>query len=102
MSKRSERFKTSEIAQVEVYGHVGIMVADLCNLSQTGAFLKLRKQGFMPQKGDLVNITVNLSSLNRIHNIDGEVIWTHDLGLGISFINKDDVLERMLAKASSF
>lgn len=102
MSERSQRFKTKETAYIEVYGHAGVLTAELCNLSQTGAFLKLKKDDFIPRKGDLVNITVHLSSVSKSHNIDGEVIWTQDLGLGICFINKNEVLERMLAKASTF
>lgn len=102
MNDQRKRFKTNETAQIEVYGQAGVIMAEMGNLSLTGAFLKLVQHEFLPKKGDLVNITVHLTSLNRVHNVDAEVVWTENLGLGICFINKEDVLERMLAKASAF
>ncbi len=102
MSGTAKRFKTKETAQIEVYGHIGVLVASLKNLSQTGAFLEVSSGDYVPQKGDLLNMTVQLGSLQRTHNVTAEVIWSKGLGLGICFINKDEVLERMMAKGSSF
>ncbi|WP_415063282.1 PilZ domain-containing protein [Bdellovibrio sp.] len=102
MGGTAKRFKTKETAQIEVYGHIGILVASLKNLSQTGAFLEVSLGDYVPQKGDLLNMTVQLGSLQRTHNVTAEVIWSKGLGLGICFINKDEVLERMMAKGSSF
>ncbi|MEK2646632.1 PilZ domain-containing protein [Bdellovibrio sp. BCCA] len=98
----AKRYKTKETAQVEVYGHIGILVANLKNLSQTGAFLEVSQGDYVPQKGDLLNLTVNLTSLRRTHNVAAEVVWSKGLGLGICFIGKDQVLERMMAKGTSF
>ncbi|WP_374075234.1 PilZ domain-containing protein [Bdellovibrio bacteriovorus] len=98
----AKRFRTKETAHVEVYGHIGILVANLKNLSQTGAFLEVSQGDYVPQKGDLLNLTVNLTSLRRTHNVAAEVVWSKGLGLGICFINKDQVLERMMAKGTSF
>ncbi|WII72802.1 PilZ domain-containing protein [Bdellovibrio sp. 22V] len=98
----AKRYQTKETAQIEVYGHIGTLVANLKNLSQTGAFLEVAQGDYVPQKGDLLNMTVNLKSLRRTHNIAAEVVWSKGLGLGICFINKDEVLERMMAKSSGF
>lgn len=98
----AKRFMTRETAQIEVYGHVGLLVASLRNLSETGAFLEVAKGDYVPKKGDLLNMTVNLDTLDRIHNVAAEVVWSKGMGLGICFINRDQVLERMMAKSSSF
>ncbi|UOF01017.1 PilZ domain-containing protein [Bdellovibrio bacteriovorus] len=98
----AKRFLTRETAQIEVYGHVGLLVASLRNLSETGAFLEVAKGDYVPKKGDLLNMTVNLDTLDRIHNVAAEVVWSKGMGLGICFINRDQVLERMMAKSSSF
>lgn len=98
----AKRFLTKERAHIEVYGHIGILEAELKNLSITGAFLEVSQGNYVPQKGDLLNMTVKLGSLQRTHNMAAEVVWSKGLGLGICFINKDQVLERMMAKSSSF
>lgn len=98
----AKRFRTKEMAHIEVYGHIGILVAKLRNISQTGAFLEVSQGDYVPQKGDLLNLTVKLDTVERTHNVAAEVIWSKGLGLGICFIHKDQILERMMAKTSSF
>lgn len=98
----AKRFQTKETAHIEVYGHMGIVVANLRNLSQTGAFLEVSTGSYVPKKGDLLNMTVALRAPQRTHNVAAEVVWSKGLGLGICFINKDEILERMMAKGSSF
>lgn len=102
MSDTAKRYLTKETAQIEVYGHIGVLVANLKNISQTGAFLEVQQGNYVPKKGDLLNMTVTLGDLKRTHNVSAEVVWSSDLGLGICFINKDEILERMMAKGSSF
>lgn len=98
----AKRYPTKEVAQLEVYGHIGTLVANVRNLSTSGAFLEVSKGEYIPKKGDLLSMTVKLSSLHREHNVSAEVIWSSGLGLGICFINKGEVLERMMAKSSTF
>lgn len=98
----AKRFSTKEKAHLEVYGHIGTLIAKVTNLSQTGAFLEVSTGNYVPQKGDLLNMTVRLDTLRREHNIAAEVVWSRGLGVGICFINKGDVLERMMAKSTSF
>lgn len=99
---KAKRYRTREIASIEVYGHIGIVSAKLENLSLTGAFLEIAKGSYVPQKGDLLNLTVNLSSVRKSHNLAAEVVWSRGMGIGICFINKGEVLERMMAKADGF
>ncbi len=98
----AKRFETKEKAFIEVYGHIGVLGAHLRNLSETGAFLEVSHGDYVPQKGDLLNLTVQLDSLKKTHNVSAEVVWAEGMGLGICFINKDEVLERMMAKALGF
>ena len=61
----AKRFQTKEKALIEVYGHIGTLGAHLRNLSQTGAFLEVSNGDYVPQKGDLLNLTVTLESLKK-------------------------------------
>ena len=97
----AKRFSTNEKAHVEIYGHSGSVYANLRNLSQTGAFLEVSKGNYVPRKGDLLNLTVALTSLQKSHNLAAEVVWSRGLGLGVCFITKDEVLERMMAKSGA-
>jgi hypothetical protein len=99
---KAKRFATREKANIEVYGHIGTLAARLRNLSETGAFLEVSHGDYVPQKGDLLNLTVELSTIRKTHNVAAEVVWSKGMGLGICFINKDEVLERMMAKAGAF
>lgn len=100
MSSTAKRFPTKETAQLEVYGHIGTLVANVKNLSASGAFLEISAGDYVPQKGDLLSMTVRLDSLRRQHNVTAEVVWSKGFGLGICFINKGQVLERMMAKSA--
>jgi hypothetical protein len=102
MDKVSKRYKTKEKAVIEVYGHIGTLAASLRNLSETGAFLEVSHGDYLPQKGDLLNLTVELQSIHKTHNLAAEVVWSKGKGLGICFIGKDEILERMMAKAGVF
>lgn len=98
----AKRYPTKEVAQLEVYGHIGTLVANIRNLSASGAFLEVSEGDYVPKKGDLLSMTVRLSTLQREHNVSAEVVWSKGLGLGVCFINKGEVLERMMAKSSGF
>jgi len=97
---KSKRHATREKANVEVYGHRGILSASMKNLSGTGAFLEVKEGDYIPKQGDLVNVTVTLDRINRTHNVDAQVIWSKGMGMGVCFISKDEVLERMMAKTN--
>lgn len=101
MDRSAKRFKTKEKAQLEVYGHVGVLQAALGNISTTGAYLELSQGDYIPRKGDLISMTVPLETLKKSHHIAAEVIWCDGPALGVCFIQRDEILERMMAKASS-
>ncbi len=90
------RYETREKASIEVYGKSGNFVAQLKNLSVTGACLEWVHEDVNLIKGDLVRITVVLRAINRRHNVSGEVVWTEGKITGINFIKSSDVLEKLM------
>lgn len=94
-SMPKKRFQTKEPAQIEIYGKFGRIYCKMGNLSKTGAFFEIISSNFMPRQGDLVRITVHLKQLNRVHTMDGEVIWCKGLGLGLMFIKKEELFEKL-------
>jgi hypothetical protein len=92
------RYTTKEKASVEIYGRSGNFIADLKNLSVTGACLEWAHGDMSLQKGDLVRMTVVLRALNRRHNLNAEVVWIEGGKTGINFIKADEVLEKMMEK----
>lgn len=98
----SERYATHENVQIQVYGQGTHLQGFLKNLSRTGAGLEIvsREQGL--QKGDLVSLTIELSSLSKTHSVDAEVIWTGAQGVvGVVFMKQSEVFSKMIVKASS-
>lgn len=87
----ARRFSTQEMAQIEVFGKDGKILTKMGNVSYTGAFFEVISSNFMPQNKDIVRITVNLRSVNKTHVIDAEVVWSKGLGLGVQFLNRDQL-----------
>ena len=97
----ARRFLTQELAQIEVFGKAGKVLTKMTNVSVTGAFFEIINSPFMPRKDDLVRITVNLRAVNKTHILDAQVVWNKGLGLGVQFINRDELnrkISRMLSK----
>jgi hypothetical protein len=99
--ERAERFNTSEIAKVIVYGRSVEMVAKLKNVSATGALFELINGDYLPKSGDFVHIVIHLHALKKTHEIDGEVVWNEGMGFGIAFIKKDQLISRMMARTAA-
>lgn len=95
---KAQRFETSEIAHVEIYGRPGRLGARMKNISSTGAFLQLNGGSLRPGKGDLIRATVHLHTLGRSRTVDAEVVWSSGTGFGISFLRKNQLLERMFQR----
>lgn len=91
----SQRYTTSEIAQIEVYGRLDRLVSKMTNLSMTGAFLEMQDGKKPPRKGDLIRATFHFRSLGKTRILDAEVVWTNEEGFGISFLKRDQLLSRM-------
>lgn len=97
----SKRFNTKEMAQVEVYGRMGKVFCKMSNLSASGAFLEIINSNYMPRSGDLVRMTILLRQINKTHVIDAEIIWSRGLGLGINFLKKSDLVEKLSGRLSA-
>lgn len=93
----TERHSTRERAYLEIFGRMGTLIAEMKNLSLTGAFLEILQGDYIPQKGDLLRITVPLESLGRTHSVNAEVVWGKSLGVGICFLNREETMTKMLA-----
>jgi hypothetical protein len=101
MEISAKRHTTSELAQIEIYGRNGKTNARMKNLSATGAFLQTSPGERVPRKGELVRATVQLQSLGRAHSVDAEVIWSAGTGFGVTFLKKNQLLEKMFQRSSS-
>ncbi len=98
----ARRFLTQELANLEVYGKEGKILAKMANVSVTGAFFEIINAAQMPRKNDLVRITIILRALNKTHVIESQVVWSKGLGLGVQFLTRDDMnskLSLLLSKA---
>ncbi len=98
MSTLTQRFVTNEKANIEVYGRKSNVAATLKNLSQTGACLTWAQEGVRLETGDLICITVVLGEVKKLHRVNAEVIWRREKETGISFIAKDQLVERFVSK----
>ena len=94
----ANRYPTKEKAAIEVYGRGENFIADVRNLSVTGALLEWPHRDIALQKGDLVRITVILRALRRRHYLNAEVVWTEGGKSGVNFIKADQVLEKLMEK----
>ena len=92
------RYLTKEKATIEVYGKSGNFIAQLENISMTGACLQWALEEIPLTKGDLLRMTVVLKAVNRKHNLSAEVIWNEGKKMGVSFIKSADVLDKMMEK----
>lgn len=97
-----KRFLTKEHAQLEIYGRLGKIYCRLTNLSQTGAFLEIVNAKYTPKPGELLRMTILLRQVNKTHTLDAEIVWSKGLGLGITFIKKDQLFEKLSARPPSF
>jgi hypothetical protein len=89
---------TKEKASIEIYGRSGNIIANLRNVSLTGACLDWTQDDVPLQKGDLVRVTVVLKALNRRHNLSAEVVWREGKASGVNFIKSEEVLEKIMER----
>jgi hypothetical protein len=92
-----ERYLTQEKAYLEIFGRMGTLIAEMKNLSITGAFLEILKGDYIPQKGDLMRVTIPLESLGRTRSVNAEVVWGKSLGVGICFLSRQETMTKMLS-----
>lgn len=98
---RAERFETNERASLEIFGSSSSTVAELRNISVTGACLEWEDNGFQLSEGDLVRMTVDLQSLNRQHKVSGEVVWIDGRTTGVQFLKPNELVERIVGRTAA-
>lgn len=97
----AQRYNTKETAQIEVYGRNGKVFCKLGNLSESGAFLEIVNSNYVPRSGDLIRITVLLRQLNKTHVVDAEIVWARGLGLGICFLKRTQLVEKLSSRVTA-
>jgi PilZ domain len=93
----AKRFQTNEEISIEIYGQISSLLGKMKNLSKTGARLDIVFGQTIPKQGELLNLTVHLASLDKIRKFDAEVIWHRGNSVGISFISKAKVIEKLIS-----
>lgn len=94
-----KRFDTTERASIQVIGQIGLVTANLKNLSKSGACIEWESEGaVLLRKGDLVSLTVSLMALGKRYNMSAEVIWRRGNRSGLHFISTEKVMNKMLTK----
>ena len=91
----ARRFVTQELAHIEIYGKSGRILTKMGNLSASGAFFEVLSPNFTIKKGDIARVTINLRSLNRVHVVDCEVVWAKGLGVGVQFLKREELQEKL-------
>jgi hypothetical protein len=91
----AKRFATQELAHFEVYGKSGRVLTKMGNLSASGAFFEVLSPNFTLKKGDLARVTINLRSLNRVHTVDCEIVWAKGLGIGVAFLKREELQDKL-------
>lgn len=94
-SQTARRFATQELAHIEIYGKSGRILTKMGNLSASGAFFEVLSPNFTVKKGDVARVTVNLRSLNRVHIVDCEIVWAKGLGVGVQFLKRDELQDKL-------
>ena len=94
------RYNTKEKASLEIYGRGGNFIAEIKNLSTTGACIEWTDSEVALQEGDLLRMTVLLKALNRKHNLNAEVIWRKGRKSGITFLKSDQIFEKIVERDS--
>lgn len=92
---KSERFPTQEKAAIEIYGKSGQVVAEVKNMSQTGACIEWGPSDVELKQGDLLRLTFVLSALKKKHFVNAEVIWRSGNRSGISFVRPEQLIAKM-------
>lgn len=95
--RRSERFPTNEDISVQIYGNPSRILGKMKNISQTGARLDVVFGHTTPKPGDLLNLTIHLSSIDKVKKIDAEVIWTQGNAVGVNFLPTVTLVEKLIA-----
>ena len=90
------RYPTQEKASVEIYGRLGHFIADVKNVSETGACLELAEESPELQAGDLLRMTIVLRFLKRRHDLKAQVVWKKGNRTGVNFLKTTQFFEKII------
>lgn len=99
------RFKTQQSAILEAYSSGEAHSTELFNLSVGGAYLEFSDSKPRVGVGELVRFRVNLSDVEKEHNMNARVVWTTrkgghhgGFGCGLRFIKGNDIYRQLIDK----
>ena len=95
----SERFRTKEMAAVEVYGKPGSAVAAVKNLSETGACVQWQTKDVVLEVGDLVRMTIVLKAIKREHKVNAQIVWNDGFKSGVRFLSDKQLLDKIIVRS---
>jgi|GEM_PF-3303973 len=100
--ERSIRYSTEEILNIEIYGsNQSPIIAVMRNISKSGAFVEIGQSSSRPSKGQFIRGVINLDSIGKSRIFNGEVIWVNEDGFGISFMRKEELVQKIMSKVSA-
>ncbi|MGE3681603.1 MAG: PilZ domain-containing protein [Bdellovibrionales bacterium] len=98
------RYRTNLSATIETFISGEKYQTHMFNLSRGGAYFELTKKPTV-SVGDLLRLKINLSDMDREHQVHGRIVWqTHKghaaggYGLGIRFMKSTDIYRSLLDK----
>jgi Tfp pilus assembly protein PilZ len=98
------RYRTNLKATMETFISGETFHAHMFNLSRGGAYFESNKKPTV-LVGDLLRLKVQLSDVEKDHNVHGRVVWTthkgHSAGgygVGVKFMKSTDIYRKLLSK----
>lgn len=96
------RYRTNIAASIETFISGDKFGTHMFNLSKGGAYFELPKKPGI-SIGDLLRLKVNLSDMEREHQMHGRVVWTTHkghvaggYGVGVKFMKTTDIYRNLL------
>jgi len=89
-----KRYSSNMVSEIDVHGQTGSLLGFMRNVSKTGAFLEIFEGDYVPQRGDILHIS------NEARNLDAEVVWSRQDGLGICFLDETELQERLMNRTA--
>lgn len=101
--RQHKRFDTLQKANLEKLSTGEKIVADVYNISKSGAYVEV-SEGRLT-KGEVLKMTIQLDKLSKAHTMHAEVIWTVQKGFshgkpgaGLRFMNVEEVYTTLLER----
>lgn len=95
---RHPRFSTYAKVKCQKYGSALDSTMILNNISKSGARLDSTTLSTDFIKGDILRLEIDLEGIQRIRVVNAEVIWSKDGAIGVSFVQPENVYEKLLTR----